>query len=141
MDALPLKTLALDYGTRRIGVAVNYGTLVEPLEVVGNKAGADAIEGVVTAGALARIKALCAAHGVQQLVIGVSENQMAEMTGKFIELVKAACQLPVVPWDETLSSVVVRGRLKEAQMSQRQPHAAIDHYAAATILEDWLESQ
>lgn len=141
METLPLKTLALDYGTRRIGVAVNYGTLVEPLEVVGNKAGGEALEGVVTAGALARIKALCQEHHVQQLVIGVSENQMAEMTGTFIKLVKAECQLPVITWDETLSSVVVKTRLKEAQMSQRQPHAAIDHYAAATILEDWLESQ
>jgi putative Holliday junction resolvase len=141
MDALPPKTLALDYGTRRIGVAVNYGTLVEPLEVVGNKAGAEALEGVVTPGALARIKTLCKEHAAQQLVIGVSENQMAEMTQKFIELVQAECQLPVLPWDETLSSVVVKSRLKEARMSQRQPHAAIDHYAAATILEDWLESQ
>ena len=141
MDVLPLKTLALDYGTRRIGVAVNYGTLVEPLEVVGNKAGAEALQGVVTPGALARIKTLCKEHGAQQLVIGVSENQMAEITQRFIELVKAECQLPVLPWDETLSSVVVKSRLKEARMSQRQPHAAIDHYAAATILEDWLESQ
>lgn len=141
MDALPPKTLALDYGTRRIGVAVNYGTLVEPLEIVGNRAGAEALQGVVTTGALARIKTLCKEHQVQQLVIGVSENHMAEMTHAFIQLVQAECQLPVVPWDETLSSVVVQSRLKEARMSQRQPHAAIDHYAAATILEDWLESQ
>ena len=95
----------------------------------------------VTPGALARIKTLCKEHQVQQFVIGVSENQMAEMTQKFIELVKAECQLPVLPWDETLSSVVVKARLKDAHMSHRQPHAAIDHYAAATILEDWLESQ
>ena len=31
------KTLALDYGTRRIGVAIQYGSLAEPLEVIGNK--------------------------------------------------------------------------------------------------------
>jgi putative Holliday junction resolvase len=141
MSILDLKTIALDYGTRRIGVAVQAGLLAEPLEVISNQAGVEAVSGVVTEAALERIKTLCQAHRATQILVGVSEGEMAEMTQKFITAVKAKCQLPIVSWDETLSSVTVASRLKEAQVAQHRPHGPIDHFAAAIILEDWLDSQ
>lgn len=136
-----LKTLAIDYGLRRIGIAIQAGTLAEPLEVIGNQAGPAAIQGVVTQKALDRLEVLCNWHKPTQLLVGISEGEMAELTKKFIEIVKAKIKLPVITWDETLSSVTVAAKLKEAGVGHRQPHGAIDHYAAATILEDWLESQ
>ncbi|HCC84324.1 MAG TPA: Holliday junction resolvase RuvX [Candidatus Pacebacteria bacterium] len=140
MLPFPPKTLALDYGTRRIGVAVSTGTLAEPLEVVSNRPEPEAFANVVSLGALRRIKTLCQDHQVAQILIGLSEGKMAELTQKFAQFVKTECQLPIIFWDETLSSVTVVSRLKAAKIDRRsQPK--IDHFAAATILEDWLENQ
>ncbi len=135
------KTLAIDYGFRRIGIAVQAGTLSEPLEVIGNQAGPAAIDGVVTEKALARLAAICNWHKITQLLVGISEGEMAAMTQKFITIVQARIKLPVITWDETLSSVTVKAKLHEAGVAHHRPHGAIDHYAAATILEDWLDSR
>lgn len=135
------KTLALDYGTRRIGVAIQYGSLAEPLEVIGNKTDSKAIAGEVTLGALNRIKTLCQEHGVNQILVGLSEGEMAKMSQKFGAAVQATCQIPVIYWDETLSSVTVAARLRAAGQGQRIGRGPIDQFAAALILEDWLESQ
>lgn len=138
---LAQKTLALDYGTRRIGVAVQYASLAEPLEVIGNHTDAKAEAGEVTLGALNRIKSLCQEHQITQILVGLSEGEMAKMSQKFGTAVQAACQLPVIYWDETLSSVTVAARLKAAGQGQRIGRGPIDQFAAALILEDWLECQ
>jgi putative Holliday junction resolvase len=141
MTDLTQKTLALDYGTRRIGVAIQYGTLAEPLEVIGNRTTAQAEAGEVTLGALNRIKTLCQEHKVTQILIGLSEGEMAAKSQKFGNLVQSKCQLPVIYWDETLSSITVAARLRSAGQGQRLGRGPIDQFAAAVILEDWLDCQ
>jgi len=141
MIDLAQKTLALDFGTRRIGAALQYGSLAEPLEVIGNRTDAKIESGEVTPGALNRIKFLCQEHKVTQILVGLSEGEMAKLSLKFGELVQAACQLPVIYWDETLSSVTVAAKLKAVGKSPKRGSGPIDQFAAALILEDWLESQ
>lgn len=134
-----MKILALDYGTKRIGVATNYASLVEPVEVIANKLTAS--QPVIALTALDRIASLCQELAVEQVVVGISEQAMAVQSQKFAALVAKQVHLPVHLMDETLSSHEVAERLREAQAKLKTRQGPIDHFAAAIILENWLDLQ
>ena len=122
--------LGIDYGQKRIGVALSYGSLAEPLQIVPNDPHA-----------VAALQALAAEHRVTGLVFGLSEQAMAEETQQFAERVSAAAKLPLKFMDETLSSVEVQGKLAESRAGKRQHTGPIDHLAAAHILQAFLDEE
>ncbi len=120
--------LSIDYGTKRIGLAYNVFSLVEPLIVL------DA-----TDNPLEKIAKICAEKKIDQIVLGLSEAEMANKIQAFAVLLEQKTQLPVHLMDETLSSHEVGKRMKEAGFKLKKRQGAIDHYSAAIILEDFLE--
>ena len=121
------KFLAIDFGTKRVGLAISVASLAEPLKIVNHDQAIDEI-----------IK-ICKAEGITQLVLGVSEAEMANKISVFEKKLREKIDLPINLIDETLSSQEVAARLKAAHVPLRKRQAPIDHYAAAIILEDWLE--
>ncbi len=127
-DHYPPKSLAIDYGTKRIGLAVSQAALSEPLLVL-QENNYDEI--------LAQIKKICTQLNVEQLVLGLSEQKMADKTRRFGEKLKQDLKLPLEYVDETLSSARVKHVLKERKkLLHGRP---IDHYSAALILDNWLD--
>jgi len=121
-----MKILAIDYGVKRVGVAVSYASLAQPLEVLENDEQL-----------MARLRLLIEQHRVQAIVVGISENVMAERTQEFVRRLRAVTPLPVTLIDETLSSHQVHEWLRQAPARKRR--GPIDHLAAAVILERYLE--
>jgi putative transcription antitermination factor YqgF len=122
------KVLAIDYGTKRVGLAVTRGTLAEPLAVIPNDEHL-----------FEQLLAIIENEGTEQIVIGLSENEMADLTREFAqELEVAVGEVPIEFTDETLSSREVEEKLivRGIKNISQKP---IDHYAAALILENWLE--
>ena len=128
--------LALDYGTTRIGVAMNMASLVEPLFVINHDA--QSSNGEVSQEVLTQLQALCQEKKIDEIVLGISENDMAAKTTVFAKQLTRLLQLPVRLHDETLSSAEVQARLREAGVNLSRHQGPIDHYAAALILEDFL---
>lgn len=135
----PPVTLAIDYGTKRMGFAISKATLSEPLHVlvipfqaIGTDLSSQAYQFVV-----AHIKDLIQMHGVQQLVVGLSESVMAQSSKVFGNAVERELHIPVFFHDETLSSQEVIKKLQGYR--HRKKDEAIDHYAAAEILERFLD--
>lgn len=122
------KVLAIDYGTVRVGTAISMHTLADPLEILPNDA--TIFEG---------LRKICNEHGVEQIVVGLSENDMAQQTKKFVEELKKHIRLPISFTDETLSSYSVHHKLATAKKSKRS--GDIDHYAAAEFLQNWLDEK
>jgi putative transcription antitermination factor YqgF len=120
-------TLAIDFGTKRIGLAITRGSLAEPLEIVTNDQQA-----------ISKIKNICQREQVKQLLVGISENTMAELTKDFAQKLQEQIGLPMFFADETLSSHSVIQKLKTNTHKKRS--GDIDHFAAAVILEEWMES-
>jgi len=120
------KTLAIDYGTVRVGTAVSMHTLADPLIVVPNDE--NLYENII---------ALCKDNQVEHILIGISENEMAQKTKAFVFELKKHTDLPMTYADETLSSYTVHNKLKTAKKSKRS--GDIDHYAAAEFLQTWLD--
>lgn len=126
----PTPVLAVDYGRQRIGLAISRGMLAEPLRIIS-----------ATQAPVAEIAQICVDEGVGQLVVGVSENVMAEESREFGQQLAAETGLSMTFVDETLSSKTVAVRLKESGASLQRRQQPIDDLAAAVFLQDWLDAQ
>lgn len=130
--------LGIDYGTKRIGIAYNVASLVEPFLVLNNQL-SDA-QPIVSTAVISKIAQICLAQKIDSIVLGYSEAQMAEKTKFFAQILEDNINLPVIFSDETLSSHEVGRRMKEAFFSLKKRQGPTDHYSAALILEDFLET-
>jgi putative Holliday junction resolvase len=133
-----LKFLGIDYGTKRIGLAANIASLVEPLFVIDNKT--DTSHPIVDEKSLTQIAKICEEKKIDKIVLGLSEALMAQKIKFFSSLLEEKIKLPIVLVDETLSSHEVGRRMKEAGFKLKKRQGPIDHYSAALILEDFLET-
>lgn len=124
------KILAIDYGTKRIGLAINYLTLAEPYGIIQHS---DTL--------LSDLQTIIDKESIHQIIIGVSDREMAEQSRQFGAEVKQMTGMPVEFVDESYSSKKVHQRLREggAKLSTRM--GPIDHYAAAEMLQEWLDTQ
>ncbi len=122
--------LGIDYGGRRIGVAVSEsGVLASPHSVMAN-------EGDV----IAELDRLGRELGADTFVVGIPRRaRTTDGEAKFRrfaeELRQRTCKT-VVLWDETLTSVEAEARLRE---SGRRGKDHLDMYAAAVILQSYLD--
>lgn len=121
------KVLAIDFGTKRIGLALSFGTLADPLTVIPNDAQV-----------LNYIAKLVNNYKISQIIVGISENEMAKKTKEFTLQLGRAIKIPIEFHDETLSTANARKKLALRNKSQNQP---VDHLAAAEFLQDWLDSR
>lgn len=124
------KILALDYGTVRVGVALSYGTLAEPITILDNS------ENLLT-----EIKKLVVEHSVTLVIVGVSESKTLERTIAFVSELKKQLTIPIELTDETLSTQEARQKLTAGGRSRYQAQLAqVDHLAAAHFLQEWLDT-
>ncbi len=119
--------LGLDYGEKRIGVAVarQLAGLAEPVAVV-----------ETMPKAVETIKQVVKKYQVELVVVGISEGRMAKESRKFGEKLEQA-GLKVEFYDETLSSKEAEARLKHKSRGFRSKPQ--DAFQAAVMLEDWVD--
>ncbi|CAN5273158.1 hypothetical protein BH10PAT2_BH10PAT2_0060 [soil metagenome] len=122
--------LAIDYGTQRIGLARSFGTLAEPLFILQND------ETLFT-----ELLRVLSEEGITKIIVGVSENVMAEKTKVFAVELKKYTDLPIHFTDETLSSASVHEKLydKNKKAHKGQYKGPVDHLAAAHFLQEYLD--
>ena len=127
--------IALDVGTKRIGVAVADGvvTIARPLTVV-------AVDGQE----INKIMEIISQEQASRVVIGYPRNQSGESTAqtRLVEAFKGELEsvtgIDVVFQDESLTSVIAEDRMRAAGRSYSK--GDIDTEAATVILQDYLES-
>ena len=123
-----MKVLALDYGSARTGVAVSdpTGTVARPLEVVKHAA---------TEAGIARLVELAREEDVERIIVGLpitlrgEHGAQAEETDRFVELLRAAIDLPVESFDERFTT-----KLADASDAKAEQDAV----AAAHLLTSYL---
>jgi len=134
-----VRTLALDYGEARIGVAISdpTGLVAQPLETIPTKAG--------DASALSRIAEIVKAQQVGQIVIGLPLHMSGrsgpevERTNAFGERVRKRTGVPVEYLDERWTSREAERMLDDAGMSRKKQRGRVDPIAASLLLHTWLE--
>ncbi|HSB96941.1 MAG TPA: Holliday junction resolvase RuvX [Spongiibacteraceae bacterium] len=136
--------IAFDYGTRFIGAAVGQsitGT-ASPLPALAAKDGTPNWD---------QIAALLKEWQPQRLVIGLPLNmdgtpsEMSQRAEKFARRLHGRFGLPVLTWDERLSSYEARGEMlahsKEIRGNQNFRASGVDSLSARLILESWFAAQ
>lgn len=127
--------LSIDFGTKRIGVAISAGFLAEPLTIIEG----DWANEKNWSSAIDQLANIIKTENITQIIVGISENQMAELTQQFMANFSKVIDLPVAFIDETLSSHQMHQNLTQAKKSKRnQP---IDHLVAAALLQEWLDNR
>ena len=123
-----MRLLGIDYGTTRLGLAISQGFIAEPLCIINND---DQL--------FAQLAAIIATKKPDKIIIGISENTMARRTRQFANQLAQITTLPLELVDETLSSYQVHEYLRQAPRRKKQ--GLIDHFAAAVILQRYLDEQ
>jgi len=135
-----LRTLALDVGTKTIGVAVS-----DELGITAN--GITTIRRKSLRDDLNELDILVKEYKPGEILVGVpyqmdgSVSKRGEQILKFAEKIKSTFALPVVFWDESYSTVHAEEKLIEANMSRKKRKKVIDKVAAVFILQEYLESK
>lgn len=132
--------LALDVGTRRIGVARAdlRARLARPLSTVERQGVAKDV---------AKLAALCRAEGAEAVVVGMpydlegNEGRSARLARQVGDALGAATGLPIHWQDERFTTVEAAERLHAAGLDARRQRGVIDQAAAAVILQDWLDAR
>ena len=143
MPPPPHRVLALDYGTRRIGLALSdaSGTLATPLTTLTRRTGKRP--------PIARILEIAAAHGAGCFVVGLPldargrQNSWTAEVREFGGRLGDRSGLPVHFIDESYSSVEAEARIRSIGLTRkkREDKGRIDAGAAAIILQDWLDAR
>ena len=134
-----MRWMALDHGTKNIGIAFSdeLEILASPFEVWPNLGEAT----------LARLARLAGDEGVQALVVGLprhkdgAESATAPLARAFGEALRERTGLPLVFWDEHLTSAEADRLLAQRGVKAKDRKARLDAAAAAVILQDLLATR
>jgi len=138
-----VRILGLDYGSKTVGAAVSdpEGLVALGLETIIRK------EENKLRRTLARIEELIEEYEVEEIVLGLPKNMNAtegirvELTMEFREKLERRTGLPVVMWDERLTTVVAQKTMIEAGIRRENRKEYVDKIAAALILQGYLDSR
>jgi putative holliday junction resolvase len=134
------RILALDVGRKRIGLAVTdeLGITAQGIETLQRtriRDDLDALESIVQKW---NIKLLLVGR---PLHMSGRESRQSEYTQEFAERLEQRVGLPLVFWDERLTSAEAERMLRQAGASLNQKKKAVDRLAAVLLLESYLENQ
>ncbi|MDD5723093.1 MAG: Holliday junction resolvase RuvX [Syntrophales bacterium] len=129
--------LGLDYGEKRIGVAAcdELGLFARGIATIARKYWKRDIEQIAT---------LVKQYSAQRIVVGYpvrldgTTGVACEKVDGFIDALEAGVFVPVVKWNEALSTKEAEGLLREADANRRKRRMVVDRIAAAIILQDYL---
>ena len=132
------RTLGIDFGTRRIGLALSdpTGTLAFPLPFLENSDP----QKVATA-----LQELVQAQDVQTVVIGLPRNMdgtygpAAQKVREFIAQIQPHLPAKVICQDERLTTVQASRGLSQMGLSQRELRKKVDSSSACLILQQFLD--
>lgn len=137
-----IRVMGLDFGSKTVGVAVSdpLGITAQGVEIIRRES-----ENKLRR-TLARIEALAAEYQVTQIVLGFPKNmnntigERAEKSLAFKEMLERRTGLPVVMWDERLTTVEANRTLMESGVRRENRKDYVDKLAAVFILQGYLDS-
>jgi putative holliday junction resolvase len=135
-----MRILAIDHGTRRIGIAVSdeLQMIAQPLEY---------IPAEPYAGFLVRLKQLLGEKEVELVLVGIPRNMdgsygpAAVKVQEFVAALKEAISIPIKTWDERLTSAQANRLLIQGNVRRDKRKEKVDKTAAAILLQSYLDSR
>jgi putative Holliday junction resolvase len=131
------RILAVDWGERRIGLAVSdpHGIIATGLETLVVRGAADAVT---------RVAKVAAEREAERIVVGLpllmsgERGEAAESAQQFADALAERTRLPVDTYDERLTSALSERRLREVGQRRGRNKTRVDQGAAVALLESYL---
>lgn len=119
-----MNCLSLDYGSKRIGIAISTNSLIEPLVVVKNDSNfLESLNKVITE------------YKIEKVFVGVSEGLFGQKTLEFVDYLSKNISLPIETVEESVSTIEAQAIFKANKKHQKDYDNKIDAIAAAVILQ------
>jgi len=133
------RTLGVDYGARRVGLAVSdeLGMMAMPLDILPVQSSKQVIRDLLR---------LCQEKQVAAIVVGLplnmdgSRGPAVEAVDRFVQELRQQGRLPVEVWDERMSSRQVERMLIDSDVSRSRRKGLVDKLAAQVILQSYLDA-
>jgi putative pre-16S rRNA nuclease len=137
---LPARILAIDFGLRRIGLAVSdaLGITAQGLPTLRRSAIRKDI---------LHIRAVAEEYSVEKIIVGNpighagTATTMSRHAEEFAKRLQGGLNCQVELWDERLTSVEANRMLKSAGLSINKRQQAVDRVAAVLLLQNYLDRQ
>ena len=137
-----MRVMGLDYGSKTVGVAISdpLGITAQGIETIERK------EENKLRQTLARIEALVKEYEVEKIVLGFPKNmnntigERAEKSLELNEKLERRIGIPVIMWDERLTTVEAERTLIESKVRRENRKKYVDKIAAVFILQGYLDS-
>ncbi len=137
-----MRVMGLDYGSKTVGVAISdpLGITAQGIETIERK------DENKLRRTLARIEELAKEYEVETIVLGFPKNmnntvgERAEKSLEFMAMLERRTNLPVVMWDERLTTVEAERTLMESKVRREDRKKYVDKIAAVFILQGYLDS-
>ena len=134
-----MRILALDYGTRRIGIAISdeLKIIAQPLEFVPAQPFPDVV---------ARLEQLIQEKEIELILVGMPRNMdgsygpAAARVQEFVTELKKKLPLRIKKWDERLTTSQANRVLLQANMRRQKRKQVVDKMAAAILLQGYLDA-
>lgn len=117
-----MKTLAIDYGEKKIGLAIASTPLAEAFGVISAKNWQD------------KIRRISQKEKIDRIIFGISEGKMAKKQRKEALALEKDLKIPVFLVDETLTSQQALAKMREVGRKGKE-----DQFAAALLLQQFLD--
>ena len=135
-----MRVLAIDHGTKRMGIALSdpSGMIALPLEFIP----AEPFNAF-----LDRLKKLIQEKEVEMILVGMPRNMdgsygpAAAKVREFVAVLKETIAIPIQTWDERLTSAQANRFLIQADVSRKDRKQKVDQAAAAILLQSFLDSR
>jgi putative Holliday junction resolvase len=139
-DAESARILAIDYGRKRIGLALSdgLGLTAQPLRTLVRTNRPDALR---------RLRDICRQHGVTRILVGHplhmtgAISEMADEAARFAARLKKELGIMVELVDERLTTWEADQLMAELKSSSRRKRTHTDDVAAAVLLREYLDRQ
>ncbi len=136
------RIIGLDFGSRTVGVAVSdpLGLTAQGLEII-RRTSENKLRRT-----LARIEEIAEEYQADTIVLGLPKNmnntlgERAEKSLEFKEMLERRTGLPVIMWDERLTTVAANRTLIESGVRRENRKEYVDMIAAVYILQGYLDS-
>ena len=136
-----MTVLGIDYGDRRIGLAISdsTGLIASGLATLERRGPSVDVTD--------EIRRVCDEHGVERIVVGLpinmdgSHGPRAQTTLEFVERLREAVDVEVETWDERLTSVQADRLMLAADLSRKKRKKRIDRLAAQIMLQSYLDAR
>ncbi|KKQ48572.1 MAG: hypothetical protein US75_C0007G0020 [Candidatus Woesebacteria bacterium GW2011_GWC1_38_13] len=126
-----MKYLGIDYGRKKIGLAVSDGVIAEPLRILRYEDIRILRE---------KLGKIISEFGIQKIVIGISEGEMGRESKEFGRVLEEKIKTPVIYQDESLSTQTAQELSIGAGIKRKKRKEMEDAYSAAIILQSYLDT-